>query len=547
MTITYNKQLILKRGNTSVSSTYTGAIGEITYDTDLKQIRVHDGVTAGGEPFLNETDLYSLTNIVWRDYRGSGHLEMNVNSAAIFGEDAIFIGKVGYEGGLVGYVNNVFSPFIDSGGCSFLTGDPSTLDNESAIIIPEISTLPFQENVSVVANPITDTWGNVYVKARDSVTGGAIYTFSNIGLFTPSNVIPTVSNVYSLGSATRQWKELWVSSNTVYIGGTPVSISGGTLLVNNSPVTGGVTGNIAVNSSAINFVSNSSGDGNGYSTIELRPDTTLSSDQYLIVDPTAPSHIHLRAGGIQDASNAELYLGGERNNVRVNDYSGVKLNNNILNSNTTRQFDITTDFTNATWSVIEPGVYFLRFSTSLGELQTVHDQFGSWPDNTIVVSDGTTTYTLTYNGYSDYLGNPNDRVIQVREAPPGGTTVNVQSMTFTIYTLQQNYISLEYGAFETYASDSGYIFANTTMSMVTGAGNFGITVDDNNSGRAWYFTTKGYLKFPQGVSPITSKGQLGDEVGSVVFDGSYIYYCTSDYTDGLADIWKRVAWSNDTW
>ena len=48
MTINYSKQVLLKRGNTAVSSTYVGPLGEVTYDTDLHQIRVHDGERAGG-------------------------------------------------------------------------------------------------------------------------------------------------------------------------------------------------------------------------------------------------------------------------------------------------------------------------------------------------------------------------------------------------------------------------------------------------------------------------------------------------------------------
>ena len=85
-----------------------------------------------------------------------------------------------------------------------------------------------------------------------------------------------------------------------------------------------VSGNINVELSEINFVANSSGDGNGYSTLELIPDNTLkANDQYLVIDPTGgePGHIHLRAGGTQDASAADLYLGGELTFVRVSDTS----------------------------------------------------------------------------------------------------------------------------------------------------------------------------------------------------------------------------------
>lgn len=42
-------QVLLKRGNITVSSTYTGPLGELTYDTTLKALRVHDGSTPGGQ------------------------------------------------------------------------------------------------------------------------------------------------------------------------------------------------------------------------------------------------------------------------------------------------------------------------------------------------------------------------------------------------------------------------------------------------------------------------------------------------------------------
>lgn len=63
----------------------------------------------------------------------------------------------------------------------------------------------------------------------------------------------------------------------------------------------------------------SSGDGYGYSTISINPDTNTNDNRYIIIDPTAPNHIHIRAGGEQDESNADLFLGGERNNVLVSD------------------------------------------------------------------------------------------------------------------------------------------------------------------------------------------------------------------------------------
>lgn len=69
-----------------------------------------------------------------------------------------------------------------------------------------------------------------------------------------------------------------------------------------------------------------SGDGYGLNTIKLVPNSQygdINDDRYLIIDPTSPNHIHIRAGGSQDNSNAELILGAELTNVKVSDAAGA--------------------------------------------------------------------------------------------------------------------------------------------------------------------------------------------------------------------------------
>ena len=84
------------------------------------------------------------------------------------------------------------------------------------------------------------------------------------------------------------------------------------------PNNGALVGVTANNNGYINWVGNSSGDGAGYTTMQLVPDATaLGSDQYIILDPTAPGHIHIRAGGTQDLSGADLFLGGENSYFKV--------------------------------------------------------------------------------------------------------------------------------------------------------------------------------------------------------------------------------------
>lgn len=47
------KQLQLRRGTTIQNEAFTGAMGELTLDTDTGEIRVHDGVTQGGAEFID--------------------------------------------------------------------------------------------------------------------------------------------------------------------------------------------------------------------------------------------------------------------------------------------------------------------------------------------------------------------------------------------------------------------------------------------------------------------------------------------------------------
>ena len=58
-----NVQILLKRGNTTASSAYIGPLGELTMDTTLKGIRIHDGVRAGGN-LIVQNQLTNGANVV---------------------------------------------------------------------------------------------------------------------------------------------------------------------------------------------------------------------------------------------------------------------------------------------------------------------------------------------------------------------------------------------------------------------------------------------------------------------------------------------------
>ena len=55
-------QVQFRRGTTSQNNSFTGATGEISIDTTLKVLRVHDGSTAGGKALVGISASQTLTN-----------------------------------------------------------------------------------------------------------------------------------------------------------------------------------------------------------------------------------------------------------------------------------------------------------------------------------------------------------------------------------------------------------------------------------------------------------------------------------------------------
>lgn len=144
------------------------------------------------------------------------------------------------------------------------------------------------------------------------------------------------------------------------------------------------------------------GDGGNADTIKLIPDAALhynnsvyNNHQHIVVDPTGPDHIHLRAGGAIDDSNADLYLGGELTFVRVSD-----TDDNIVISTTGVDTNIWTFDTNGTLTL--PG------TLALPGPMAIETSYGGAP--TLVVDGKAHTVELRSNeyiliGYNNSIGN----------------------------------------------------------------------------------------------------------------------------------------------
>jgi trimeric autotransporter adhesin len=77
--------------------------------------------------------------------------------------------------------------------------------------------------------------GNYFIGNGSQLTGIAASGNVNLTSVT-TNVIPASNITLSLGNATNQWKDLWVSNSTIYMNSIPLTIANNTLLVDGIPV-----------------------------------------------------------------------------------------------------------------------------------------------------------------------------------------------------------------------------------------------------------------------------------------------------------------------
>jgi len=278
-------------------------------------------------------------------------------------------------------------------------------------------------------------------------------------------------------------------------------VYGGRWIFNNNGELQGIpqdTANSAeYNGGYIQFVGNSSGDGNGYTTLQLIPDETrVANDQYLIIDPTQPAHIHIRAGGTQDDSNAELYLGGERNFVRVTDNGGVRLQNQTRDDTEYNYSDPST-FTSGTWYE-SAGTYFVQYTTTDAELIDITFDFNQDDENTLLVyyNGGANTAELTSAGSISNLGGNVYRV-SVNETPPTNPTA-ISAFDYTIWTVINNRIELESNDFEVAVEDDVIIIGGDEFSLRNRSPSdpIEIVTNSNDVSQTWEFGADGTLETP---------------------------------------------------
>ena len=167
-----------------------------------------------------------------------------------------------------------------------------------------------------------------------------------------------------------------------------------------------------------------------------------------------------------------------------------------------------------------------------------------------VTGAGTTTFTITTPDTSDATvpeaiqlepgdasatgqAGGNIALLAGASNDDAGGTVILRAGASTSGTGGTTYIDGGDGATDgNVAIGTGHLTSATAEIIIGTSGATDTTVDGNR------------LRVRTTNIPTTSKGASGDRIGEVAFDGTAIYFCVADYTNGSPDIWRKQAWGN---
>jgi len=118
----------------------------------------------------------------------------------------------------------------------------------SGSVIGTITSASFASTASYLLNsfslttgssyPITSSWSNNSISSsfsNTSISSSYSLTSSNLSPVA-QDLIPISNSLYSLGSPTNKWKDLYVSTGSIYIGNVVLSTSGSTLYADVQPI-----------------------------------------------------------------------------------------------------------------------------------------------------------------------------------------------------------------------------------------------------------------------------------------------------------------------
>jgi len=221
-------QVQFRRGTTSQNNAFTGAQGELTIDTDVYTIRIHDGTTAGGKqvPTLTATQTFTnktmSTSSVWNGnaiglgYGGTGAALSGVAGAVVYSTgSAMALSLAGTSGQVLTSGGTSGPTWVSASALS--TGTATTATTATNIAGGSAGYLVYQQDTNTTGFIAPGTAGYILRSTGASTAPSWVTSALTIGS-TAAQVGDTTTSFAGVTSITM--------SNGSYGGGTVGTITG---------------------------------------------------------------------------------------------------------------------------------------------------------------------------------------------------------------------------------------------------------------------------------------------------------------------------------
>ena len=373
------------------------------------------------------------------------------------------------------------------------------------------------------------------------------------------DILPQTANGGDLGSSTLPWRSLYVSNNTIYIGGTAVGVD--------------ANGNLTVNGGQVNAPSSTLV--NGAYTVSLGSNGDLEAPGIVSAAGLRTSETKIALG-----SNAGQTSQGS-SSVAVGAFAGQTSQGPLsvaigYGAGATTQGVSSVAVGNSAGSNTQGG---LSVAVGYGAGQ-VNQSYEAVAVGQRAGFSNQSPYAVAIGAYAGNSAQGEDAIAIGRFAgqtdqPDNTIILNASGSAVDGVAAQTN--SFYVAPIRNIGGTSGVLQYNAATkevsysSDITSEGNINIEINlsdstlrrwqfgedgsltlpsvgkINNGAYDWTFSEDGRTTFPNGTVPAHSYGAAGDKEGMVVFSDPYIYYCKQDYVDNTTDIWVRVAWTGTSW
>ena len=197
--------LQFRRGTTAQNNSFTGSAGELSLDTDLYTIRVHDGSTAGGFEITQNTATQTLTN---KTINASNNTISNITNAMLSGSAGITnanlansdvtIGSTSISLGATSTTLAGLTSVTSTGFVGDLTGNADTATALSSAVTVALTgpvtgsaTFTSAGDTATISTTLT---ADPTITLTGAVTGSATMTnLGNVSITTTATSDPTIT------------------------------------------------------------------------------------------------------------------------------------------------------------------------------------------------------------------------------------------------------------------------------------------------------------------------------------------------------------------